>query len=194
MTGEMAALGVEDIKSILDERAWSPRQLDEHTLRCTLESEAGEIRLVVRHAGPWIYLAVLPFIESAELKPWGSGRFPPRFLGRILAVNYNLTLVKFALDDDGDLTLRAELPTESIQRGEIEVALDLLVGVTQQYRIPVRDALLDAGRATERPSLLPPAPASQPPPISDDPIEHEPAIEARDPRVDIETDPLPRDR
>jgi len=194
MRGEMAVLGVEDVKAILEERAWSPRQLDEHTLRCTLESEAGEIRLVVRHAGPWIYLAVLPFLEAVELKPWGAGKFPPRFLGRILAVNYNLTLVKFALDDDGDLTLRAELPTESIQRGEIEIALDLLVGVTQQYRIPVRDALLDAGRATERPSLLPQAPASQPPLANDDPMDHEPAIEAHDPKVALESDPLPRDR
>ena len=193
MVGEMAALGVQDVKAILDERAWSPRQLDEHTLRCTLESDAGEIRLVVRHAGPWIYLAVLPFLEAAELKPWGSGKYPPRFLGRILAVNYNLTLVKFALDDDGDLTLRAELPTESMQRGEIEVALDLLVGVTQQYRIPVRDALLDAGRATERPSMLPPAPASQPPLATDDPMEGEPAIEVHAPSVEISSKPLPRD-
>ncbi|MDO9020801.1 MAG: YbjN domain-containing protein [Myxococcales bacterium] len=193
MAGEMAALGVEDVKAILDERAWSPRQLDEHTLRCTLESEAGEIRLVVRHAGPWLYLAVLPFLDAAGLKPWGGGKFPPRFLGRILAVNYNLTLVKFALDDDGDLTLRAELPTESMQRGEVEVALDLLVGVTQQYRIPVRDALLDAGRATERPSLLPPAPASHPPLASDEPIDHGPSIEAHEPKVDLASDPLPRE-
>ena len=189
----MAALGVEDVKAILDERAWSPRLLDEHTLRCTLESDAGEIRLVVRHAGPWMYLAVLPFLDSTTTKPWGAGKYPPRFLGRILAVNYNLTLVKFALDDDGDLTLRAELPTESIQRGEIEVALDLLVGVTQQYRIPVRDALLDAGRATERPSMLPPAPASQPPLATDDPMEGEPAIEVHAPSVEISSKPLPRD-
>lgn len=188
----MAALGVEDVKAILEARAWSPRQLDEHTLRCTLDSEAGEIRLVVRHAGPWLYLAVLPFLEASGLKPWGSGRYPPRFLGRILAVNYNLTLVKFALDDDGDLTLRAELPTESMQRGEVEVALDLLVNITQQYRMPVRDALMDAGRATERPSLLPPAPASQPPLASDEPMEHEPAIEVREASMEA-AKPLPRE-
>jgi hypothetical protein len=190
----MAALGVEDVKAILDERAWSPRLLDEHTLRCTLESDAGEIRLVVRHAGPWMYLAVLPFLDSTTTKPWGAGKYPPRFLGRILAVNYNLTLVKFALDDDGDLTLRAELPTESLQRGEVVVALDLLVGVTQQYRLPVRDALLDAGRAVDRPSLLPPAPASQPPLAADDPMDYEPAIEVREATVDLVVEALPRER
>lgn len=169
MAGEMAALGVQDVKAILDERAWSPRQLDEHTLRCTLESDAGEIRLVVRHAGPWIYLAVLPFLESAELKPWGSGKYPPRFLGRILAVNHNLTLVKFALDEEGDLCLRAELPTESLQRREIETALSHMALTTEQYRVPIRDALLDAGRAeTPRPSLLPDPPRSEPPAAAND--------------------------
>ncbi len=192
MSVEMVPLGVEDIKVILDERAWSPRLLDAHTLRCTLDSEAGEIRLVVRHAGPWLYLAVLPFLDPVELKPWGAGKFPPRFLGRILAVNYNLTLVKFALDDDGDLTLRAELPTESLQRDEVEIALDLLVGVTQQYRIPVRDALLDAGRATERSSLLPPAPASHPPLPADDAMDPELAIELHEVTVDLASERPPK--
>jgi hypothetical protein len=36
---------------------------------------------------------------------------------------------------------------------------------TEQYRVPIRDALLDAGRAeTPRPSLLPDPPRSEPPP------------------------------
>ena len=62
-----------------------------------------------------------------------------------------------------------------------------------EYRIPVRDALLDAGRATERPSMLPPAPASQPPLATDDPMEGEPAIEVHAPSVEISSKPLPRD-
>ena len=188
----MAVLGVGDVKAILEKRAWSPRQLDEHTLRCTLDSEAGEIRLVLRHAGPWLYLAVLPFLDPAEVRPWGTGKFPPRFLGRILAVNFNLTLVKFALDDDGDLTLRAELPTESMQVAEVEIALDLLVGVTQQYRVPVRDALLDAGRAVERPSLLPAAPVSQPPRPTDELLDGESAIDVRDLHLDPSGNHVPR--
>ena len=74
----------------------------------------------------------------------------------------------------------------------VEVALDLLVGVTQQYRVPVRDALLDAGRAVERPSLLPQAPTSQPPRATDELIDGEHAIDVRDLHLDPSGNPVPR--
>ncbi len=166
----MAAIGAEEIPPILAARGWVPRTIDKRTWRCTVPTTAGNVRVVVRHAGSWLYLAVIPFLEPDTVKPWGSGRYPSRFLGRILAVNSNLSLVKFALDEDGDLTLRVELPTESLQSREVDTALTLLATTTEQYRAPIRDALLDAGRAAERaPSVLPDAPPlSEPPPEAPD--------------------------
>lgn len=155
----MAGMGIDDIARLLHERGLSPRAVDARTLRCALSTAAGEIRLVVRHAGTWVYLGVLPFLEPGSAAPWGAGNYPPRFLGRILAVNHNLMLVKFAIDDDGDLCLRAELPTESLQKSELETAVQLLVTTTEQYRLPIRDALIDAGRSSARPSVLPEAPS-----------------------------------
>lgn len=169
----MAVLVADEMLNLLAQRGWNPRVIDERTFRCTLETAAGDVRVVLRHAGPWLYLAVLPFLEPGSVHPWGNGKYPPRFLGRILAVNFNLALVKFALDDDGDLSLRTELPTESLQFPEIETALQMLVSTTEQYRQPIRDALLDAGRL-ERPSLLPDPPASEPPPVTHD----EPVLDA----------------
>lgn len=159
----MALSGVEELHEVLKHHGWSPRAVDDRTFRCTVDTAAGEVRLVARHAGPWLYLAVMPFLEQGSAAPWGAGKYPPRFLGRILAVNHNLVLVKFALDDEGDLTLRCELPTESMQRSEVETALSLLVTTTEQYRQPIREALIDAGRDEQRPSVLPDAPVSEPP-------------------------------
>lgn len=165
----MASVGAEEIPKILRERGWTPRAVDDRTWRVTLNTAAGEARMVVRHAGAWLYLAVLPFLAPGSTELWGKGRYPQRFLGRILAVNHNLTLVKFALDEEGDLCLRAELPTESMQRREIETALSHMALTTEQYRVPIRDALLDAGRAeTPRPSLLPDPPRSEPPAAAND--------------------------
>jgi hypothetical protein len=165
----VAAIGAEEIPRILRERGWTPRTIDDRTWRVTLQTSAGEARMVVRHAGHWLYMAVLPFLSPGSVDPWGKGKFPQRFLGRILAVNHNLTLVKFALDDEGDLVLRAELPTESLQRREVETALNHMALTTEQYRVPIRDALLDAGRAeAPRPSLLPDPPRSEPPPASNE--------------------------
>lgn len=136
-----------EIPNILKSLGWTPRALDENTWRCTQSTSAGKVRVVVRHAGTWLYLVVMPFLEPESVKPWGRGKYPPRFLGRILAVNHNLVLVKFALDDEGDITLRVELPTESLQRREVETSAMLLLQTTEQYRGPIRDALLAAGEA-----------------------------------------------
>ncbi len=166
----MAAIAADEIPPILSARGWTPRGIDKRTWRCTVGTNAGNVRVVVRHAGSWLYLAVIPFLEPESVKPWGAGRYPARFLGRILAVNSNLSMVKFALDDDGDLTLRVELPTESLQSREVDTALALLATTTEQYRAPIRDALLDAGRAAERVSMIPevaPPMHSEPPPDPD---------------------------
>lgn len=124
--------------------------MGERTWRCTLQGAVGTVRLVSRHAGEWLYLSILPFFDRESVKPWGAGKYPQGFLGRLLAVNRNLTLVKFALDDDGDVVLTTELPTESLDKGEVETAATLLVRTTEQYRSPVRDALFEAARLAEQ--------------------------------------------
>lgn len=140
---------LDDVPRLLSARGWTPRTLDARTWRCTVPLGGSPVRFVVRHAGPWIYLSVIPFLDPDSVRPWGGGRYPARFLGRILAVNAQLAMVKFALDDDGDLALRVELPTASLQAREFETALNLLFTTTEQYRVPIREALLDAGRLAE---------------------------------------------
>lgn len=104
------------------------------------------MRIVTRHAGAWLYMSVIPFFEPGSIDRWGAGKYPVGFLGRLLAVNRNLILVKFALDDDGDVVLRTELPTENLQHREVVAAAQQLLKTTEQYRSPVRDALLEAGK------------------------------------------------
>lgn len=142
----MSRIAEAEVPAVLASLGWEPRVIDAKTWRCTVASPVGVIKLVARHAGEWIYLSVLPFFDPESIKPWGQGSFPQGFLGRLLAVNRNLTLVKFALDDDGDVVLRTELPTESLQRRELETAAQTIVRTTEQYRMPVRDALIDAGK------------------------------------------------
>lgn len=143
----MSVIQGQEVPSILQGLGWEARTLDSRTWRCRIPSGVGEIRLVVRWAGAWVYLSVLPFFDPESIKPWGAGTFPQGFLGRLLAVNRNLIMVKFALDDEGDVVLRAELPTESLQRREVETAAQTIVRTTEQYRLPVREALLEAARS-----------------------------------------------
>jgi hypothetical protein len=136
-----------EIPGVLRSLKWEPRAIDERTWRTTLQTGVGIVRIVVRHAGSWLYLTVLPFFEPGSIESWGAGRYPIGFLGRLLAVNRNLNMVKFALDDDGDVVLKSELPTENLQPAELSTALVQLLKTCEQYRGPVRDALLEAGKA-----------------------------------------------
>jgi hypothetical protein len=147
----VTVLRTDDIPTVLTGLGWQPKILGETTWRCTIQSNAGVIRLVTRFAGAWLYLSIIPFFEPETIKPWGGSKYPAGFLGRLLAVNRNLSMVKFALDDDGDVVLRTELPTESLQKSELEMAATVLVRTTEQYRGPVRDALLEAAKLAENP-------------------------------------------
>ena len=150
----MPGVSEADVPKLLTGLGWEPRVLGERTWRCTLQGAVGTVRLVTRHAGEWIYFSVLPFFDKDSVKPWGAGKYPAGFLGRLLAVNRNLTLVKFALDDDGDVVLATELPTESLEKSEFETAATLLIRTTEQYRGPVRDALFDAAKLAEQAKSL----------------------------------------
>ena len=70
----MAAIAADEIPPILSARGWTPRGIDKRTWRCTVGTNAGNVRVVVRHAGSWLYLAVIPFLEPESVKPWGAGR------------------------------------------------------------------------------------------------------------------------
>lgn len=191
----VAELTLGEIPNILRSLGWTPRALDEHTWRCTQKTSAGNVRIVVRHAGTWLYLVVMPFLEPDTIKPWGLGKYPPRFLGRILAVNHNLVLVKFALDEEGDITLRVELPTESLQRREVETTAMLLLQTTEQYRGPIRDALISAGEA-----VMPPTePAVHRPTASvgdefGQPVTDAPTLPPPDQKADAPTVPPPAEK
>ncbi len=148
----VSVLASADLPKVLSGLGYTPKVLGDKTWRCTIASStAGTIKLVTRYAGAWMYMSILPFFDPESIKPWGAGKFPIGFLGRLLAVNRNLTLVKFALDDDGDVVLRTELPTESMQKSEVEAAAQALVKTTEQYRGPVRDALLEAAKLAANP-------------------------------------------
>ncbi|MFO0562140.1 MAG: YbjN domain-containing protein [Polyangiales bacterium] len=141
------ALDAKEIPGVLRGLKWEPRAIDDRTWRATLQTSVGVVRVVVRHAGAWLYLSIIPFFEPGTIDRWGAGTYPIGFLGRLLAVNRNLNMVKFALDDDGDVVLKSELPTENLQASEVAEAVSQLLKTAEQYRQPVRDALLEAGRA-----------------------------------------------
>ena len=113
------------VRSWLDRMGWSVRSVAGVTL--VAESPlAADVPIFVRCAAHWLMLAVVPALPA--------GPRPADLPRRLLAVNRDMRLAKFGFDEDGDVILAAELPTESLDFAEVEDALARLVRYARHYR------------------------------------------------------------
>lgn len=110
------------------------------TFRVTKESDEGEIHLFFRLTDNWLDVSVVPFLPTRgditfELSRW------------LLRQNRDMPQTKFAYDEDGDVVLTSELPTESLDFGELSTAVDVLLGQTIRHRRTLREAAEAAGQS-----------------------------------------------
>lgn len=105
---------------------WTFEHVDETTLRL-FRREGDAPRFYLRLSAHWILLAYVHVIDPGEPGPKDLSR-------RLLAVNRDLRLAKFGYDDDGEVTLTAELPTESLQRSELRDAIERMVRYVSHYQ------------------------------------------------------------
>jgi len=120
---------------------WAPEPHGPGTVRCTHDSAEGPIQVYVRFDKNWVVASVVPFLatrgqNSFELSRW------------LLRQNRDMTQAKFAYDEDGDVTLTVELPTESLDDSELRAALDGLLAYTAKHRGILREAARAAGPTT----------------------------------------------
>ena len=82
---------------------------------------------------PAVIASIVPFLttrgdNSFELARW------------LLRMNRDMYQCKFAYDEDGDVVLTVELPTESLDSSEVETALTSLVRHAAEHRATLRAA------------------------------------------------------
>jgi Tir chaperone protein (CesT) family len=82
----------------------------------------------------WVMLSMLPMLPPGAFRPEGLGR-------RLLAQNREMRVAKYALDENGAIVLCAELPTESLDFGELADAVERTVHYARRFE---QDVLLGA--------------------------------------------------
>lgn len=115
----------------LDTLGWKAKPHDGGTLKSQHETAEGDVAIYVRLQKNWLIASVVPFLatrgkNSFELSRW------------LLRVNRDMYQAKFAFDEDGDVVLTLELPTESIDPSEIRGALTTLLEQTVAHRRTLR--------------------------------------------------------
>lgn len=130
---QQKALSFEALGAHLDLLGWRYTRVDESTYQSVHSTEEGELKVFVRLGKDWLVASVVPFLatrgnNSFELTRW------------LLRQNRELFQAKFATDHDGDVVLALELPTESLDAGEIRIGLQGLVREAVRHRRILRDA------------------------------------------------------
>jgi hypothetical protein len=123
-----AALG-----RILKDMGWKAKPHGDDTYRVVHSTSEGEVVVYLRLSENWLIASVVPFLttggdNSFELARW------------LLRMNRDMYQCKFAYDEDGDVVLTVELPTESLDPGEVKSTLGALVTHAVEHRATLREA------------------------------------------------------
>ncbi len=124
---------LEQLATQLDALGWPHHLHDARTFRCEHASPEGALRVFVRLTDDWLVASVVPFLgtrgdNSFELVRW------------LLRQNRDLYQARFATDEDGDVVLVVELPTESLDPSEIRTAFENLLVYAVEHRATLRRA------------------------------------------------------
>lgn len=121
------------LKDALEKVGWDAKPHGKRTLRSVHKTREGEMTVYLRLDEHWLVASVVPFLatngdNSFELSRW------------LLRMNRDMFQSKFAYDEDGDVVLTVELPTESLDYKEIEDALEGLIEAAIEHRATLRAA------------------------------------------------------
>ena len=117
----------------LEKLGWDVAQHGDKTFRSVHQTAEGELIVYVRLTDNWLIASIVPFLttrgeNSFELARW------------LLRMNWDMYQCKFAYDEDGDVVLTVELPTESLDFVEVESALKSLLDHAVEHRATLRKA------------------------------------------------------
>jgi hypothetical protein len=110
-------------------------RIDPGTWRSSFHAESKSFRFFVRLTESWIFFTIVPFV-LAPRDPVAEHRLHRH----LLRLNREINMAKFAVDDDGDVVLTVELPTENLDASEFRDALDALVFYADKHYVEVARA------------------------------------------------------
>ncbi len=113
------------IKAWLQSFGWQFRAIDDSTLEISRSNK--EMGFFLRVTSNWVLLKIVPAIDPSAQRPTDLDR-------RLLAVNRDIRLAKFAYEKNGDVTLAAELPTESLDPSEFRDAIERMRRYVEHYQ------------------------------------------------------------
>ena len=108
------------------------KPIDENTWLITHRGEVNSFRLFVRLIPNWILFTIYPFVMSPKSR---DARL--KLYAYLLGLNHQMNLAKFSLDEDEEVVLVVEFPTENLDYSEFKDALDILSYYSDKFYLDV---------------------------------------------------------
>ncbi|MBI1296992.1 hypothetical protein GC175_18725 [bacterium] len=116
-----------DISTFFEKHEWTSQQVDTNVWLSSFATEREEdFDLYVAAADDWLHFAISPFA------PRPRPECTPVLYKALLGLNQQMRLVRFTIDEDGDVNLLADLPQTDISYAGFAAVLDTMVYYTEQ--------------------------------------------------------------
>ena len=116
-----------DIVSFFQKYEWTAQHVDANVWMSSFATDRDEdFDLYVAAADDWLHFAISPF--APRPRPECTAALYKALLG----LNQQMRLVRFAIDEDGDVNLLADLPQSDINFAGFAAVLDTMVYYTEQ--------------------------------------------------------------
>ena len=125
----LSAAGVEEF---LQKDGWPYERVDDNTWRSGFRGDVNSFRFFVRLTENWIFFTIVPFVVGPK-----SDQASLQLYRHLLRLTREINMAKFAIDDDLDVVLTVELPTEHLEEGEFKDALDALSYYADKHYLDV---------------------------------------------------------
>lgn len=124
---------IDKVQRQLDALRWPVITLSPTTWRSSFKGRSGAFPLVIQVDSGWCRLMVLPIVRL----PADQQKADKLYL-RLLALNGEMLLARFSLDEDGDVVLSVEFPIEDLDASEVRDCLDVLSVYADRHQTELR--------------------------------------------------------
>lgn len=122
------------IETYFEEFGWAFEKVEAGVFRTGFRGEHGNYTMVVQINPHWMLVGINPFQPQPSV---GWGRTAVRLLA---SANHTMNLTKAGIDEDGDVFLNVELPTDGLSFAQFSDAIGALSHFADDLTVPLLQA------------------------------------------------------
>jgi hypothetical protein len=128
---------IETLGGFFEQYGWEYEGHEGQLLVTGFRGKSGIFRIFVQVADDWVFFAVAPFI------PRPSPECRNRLLRFLMRLNYEMSLAKISVDDEGDIVLSVEIWARDLRFEGFAEALDVLSFYADEYHLLLTNLAAD---------------------------------------------------